>query len=235
LLLLALLAGAIWQFAYWEPRLLPVRVIEVQGDLHHHSSELLRMTISERLTAGILTTDLWDIKQAAEDLAWVGAASVRRVWPDRLQVRVEEHKPIARWNGDGLVTAQGLVFHPQSGTIPAGLPTLEGGEDRAPAVAARYLEWRDRLMLVGHLVQTLSVDARGAWTLDLVSGPRLELGSTHIEERLQRFINSIGQLEAAGPPKVVDLRYAKGFAVRWEQRAQAPTQTDKTARPRKRG
>ena len=40
LLLLGALVGGIWAFGYWEPRLLPVRVIEVQGELHHHSSEL---------------------------------------------------------------------------------------------------------------------------------------------------------------------------------------------------
>lgn len=237
LLLLAGLAGAAWQFAYWEPRLLPVRVIEVQGELHHHSSERLQKIIGERLSGGILTADLRDLKAAAEELEWVGAASIRRVWPDQLQVQVQEHKPVARWNGDGLVTAEGLVFRPRSGTIPAGLPTLEGDDPRSAEVVARYLKWRDELMLIGHLIETLGVDARGAWRLDLVSGPTLELGTASTELRLRRFINSAAQLEAAGQPKRVDLRYSNGFAVKWEQRAQAqvPADTDQQKRPSKRG
>ena len=234
-LLLVAIAFAAWQFAYWEPRLLPVRVIEVKGELHHHSSELLTETIGERLRGGILTAELWDLKQAAEDLAWVGSASVRRVWPDRLEVQVAEHRPVARWNDDGLVTAEGLVFHPKSGTVPAGLPTLEGEDHRARAVVERYLEWRDRLMLAGHLVQTLAVDPRGAWRVELVSGPRLELGSQHVEERLSRFIRSSAQLEAAGTVRVVDLRYANGFAVRWQQRTKAPGTTIDKGRTPKRG
>lgn len=235
LLLLLALAFAAWQFAYWEPRLLPVRVIEVKGELHHHSSQLLTETIGERLRGGILTADLWDLKQAAEDLAWVGSASIRRVWPDRLEVQVAEHRPVGRWNGDGLVTAEGKVFHPKSRTIPAGLPALEGEDHRSQEVVERYLDWRDRLMLSGHLIQTLSVDPRGAWRIELVSGPRLELGSQHVEERLARFLRSSAQLEAAGTVRVVDLRYANGFAVRWQQRAQAPGATIDKGRTPKRG
>jgi cell division protein FtsQ len=84
-------------------------------------------------------------------------------------------------------------------------------------VVARYLRWRDDLMLVGHLIQTLGVDARGAWSLGLVSGARLELGTEHIDQRLQRFLANATQLEAAGQPKIVDLRYSNGFSVTWRR------------------
>ena len=225
LLLLVAMGGGVWAFGYWEPRLLPVRLIEVQGELHHHSSELLQQTIGERLSGGILTADLEDLKRAAEDLPWVGKASLRRVWPDRLQVRVEEHKPAARWGRDGLVTAQGLVFHPRTGTVPAGLPMLEGDEARAPELVSRYLQWRDDLMLAGQLIDGVAVDARGAWRLDLVSGTRLELGTDQIEQRLARFIGAVAQLEAAGQTEVVDMRYSNGFAVKWAHSAETPAES----------
>ncbi|EGV32058.1 cell division protein FtsQ [Thiorhodococcus drewsii AZ1] len=215
---LALFGGMgviVWLFGYWEPRVLPILVIEVEGGLHHHSSELLQQTLSERLHGGILTADLDDLKSAAEELPWVGHANLRRVWPDRLLVRVEEHRPIARWNADGLVTAEGIVFHPLSRTIPAGLPLLEGDDKRAPEVAKRYQQWRDELMLAGHLIQSLSVDPRGDWRVVLVMGTELRLGTGPVEERLARFIASAPQLEAAGRPLVVDLRYSNGFAVKW--------------------
>ncbi|WP_346014570.1 cell division protein FtsQ/DivIB [Thiocystis violacea] len=209
------MGSAVWLFGQWEPRALPVKVIEVEGELHHHSSQLLQERLSERLNGGILTADLADLKAAAEDLPWVGHASLRRVWPDTLQVRVEEHRPIARWNADGLVTAEGVVFRPTGGTIPAGLPLLEGDDKRAPEVTERYLKWRDDLMLVGHLIQSMSVDPRGDWRIDLVMGTELRLGTGAVEERLARFIASAPQLEAAGQPTLVDLRYSNGFSVKW--------------------
>lgn len=237
LALIGLMTSAGWSLVNWEPRLLPVRVIAVEGELHHHSSQLLQQTISERLRGGILTADLHDLKAAAEDLAWVGRASVRRVWPDRLQVEIEEHRPVARWNRDGLVTAEGVIFRPGTGTVPAGLPLLEGDDQRAPEVVRRYQKWRDDLMLVGHLIQTLSVDPRGAWRVELVIGTELHLGTEAVEQRLARFIASAGQLEAAGRLLMVDLRYSNGFAVKWAPKADALVRanTDRSGRSGRRG
>lgn len=239
LLLLLAMATGVWAFGYWEPRLLPVRIIEVQGELHHHSSELLRDTLIQRLQGGFLTADLRDLKQAAEGLSWVGGAGIRRVWPDRLQVRVVEHRPVARWRGDGLVTAEGIIFHP-GGPIPAGLPLLDGEEAHARELVQRYLKWRDSLMLAGQLIDTLAVDPRGAWRLDLVSNTRLELGTADIERRLTRFIGAVPQLEAAGRAKIVDLRYSNGFAVKWAGSAApapvpASTQAQSAAKARNQG
>lgn len=237
MLIFLAIGTTVWLFGHWEPRVLPIMVIEVEGELHHHSSRLLQATLSERLSGGILTADLTDLKHAAEQLPWVGRASLRRVWPDTLRVRVEEHRPIARWNADGLVTAEGIVFHPNSGTMPAGLPLLEGDDERAPQVAMRYLKWRDELMLAGHLIQTLSVDPRGDWRVELVMGTTLRLGTDSVEERLARFIASAPQLEAAGQPTVVDLRYSNGFSVKWASSADTKSRahSDRIARSGHRG
>ena len=231
------MGGAVWLLLQWEPRLLPIRVIQVEGELHHHSSQLLRETLSERLRGGILTADLATLKVAAEDLPWVGRASLRRVWPDTLRVRVEEHRPIARWNQDGLVTAEGVVFRPHGGTIPPGLPLLGGEDKRAPEIAARYLKWRDQLMRVGHLIQGMSVDARGDWRVELTMGTELRLGTGSVEERLVRYIASVSQLESAGQPLVVDLRYSNGFSVKWAAAADSRVraQPERIARSGNRG
>jgi cell division protein FtsQ len=215
LVVIAGLSASSWLFKDWEPRLLPIRVIEVKGELHHHSSQLLQQTLSARLHGGILTVDLLDLKAAAEDLSWVGRASLRRVWPDRLQVQVEEHRPLARWNNDCLVTAAGIVFQQGGGTVPAGLPQLHAEDQRAVEVVTAYQKWRGALQQIGHVIAVLTVDSRGDWQLELVKGIRLRLGTEAIEERLARFIASAPQLEAAGQPLKVDLRYRNGFAVTW--------------------
>ena len=215
LLVVMAIGVAGWLFNDWEPRLLPIRVIEVKGELHHYSSQLLQKTLSARLHGGLLTVDLLDLKTAAENLSWVGKASLRRVWPDRLQVEVEEYRPLARWNQDSLVTAVGIVFKRGTGVVPDGLAQLEGDEPRAPEVVARYQAWREALRQIGHAIAVLSVDSRGDWQVELVKGTRLRLGTDTVEERFARFIASAPQLEAAGHPLRVDLRYRNGFAVKW--------------------
>ncbi|MBK1693661.1 cell division protein FtsQ [Chromatium weissei] len=204
-----------WLFKDWEPQLLPIRVIEVKGELHHYSSELLQKTLTARLHGGLLTVNLLDLKAAAEDLSWVGRASLRRIWPDRLQVEVEEYRPLARWNQDSLVTAAGIVFKQGTGIAPDGLALLEGDEKRASEVVARYQAWREMLRPIDHAIAVLSVDSRGDWQVELAKGTRLRLGTDTVEERFARFVASAPQLEAAGHPLRVDLRYRNGFAVKW--------------------
>ncbi|MTW21998.1 FtsQ-type POTRA domain-containing protein [Allochromatium palmeri] len=237
ILIFMALGGAGWLLQRWEPTLLPIRVIQVEGEMHHHSSQHLQDRLTERLHGGILTADLVDLKRAAEDLPWVGQASLRRVWPDTLRVQVQEYRPIARWGLDGLVTADGVVFRPQGGTIPSNLPMLEGDDKRAPEVTARYLKWRDALERIGHGIQRLSVDPRGDWRIELVSGAELRLGTISVEERLARYLKSASQLESAGRPLTVDLRYSNGFSVKWAPNADTRVRAhpDRVARVGNRG
>jgi cell division protein FtsQ len=215
MMIFVMLGGAGWLLLRWEPTLLPIRLIQVEGEVHHHSSQQLQERLTERLRGGILTADLVDLKSAAEELPWVGQATLRRIWPDTLRVQVQEYRPVARWNFDGLVTAEGIVFRPHGGTIPSSLPLLEGSDKRAPEITARYLKWRTALERAGQGIQSLSIDPRGDWRLKLLSGAELRLGTVMVEERLARYLASASQLEAAGRPLTVDLRYSNGFSVKW--------------------
>ena len=46
------------------------------------------------------TVDLERRVDAFGALPWVRKVEVRRQWPDRLEVVIEEHRPLARWNDD---------------------------------------------------------------------------------------------------------------------------------------
>ncbi|WP_246172894.1 cell division protein FtsQ/DivIB [Thermochromatium tepidum] len=218
--LILLACGAVgWLFLLWEPTLLPIRLIQIEGEVHHHSSQQLQERLTERLRGGILTADLVELKQAAEELPWVGQATLRRVWPDTLRVQVQEYRPIARWSLDGLVTADGIVFRPHDDTLPSNLPLLEGDDKRAPEVTARYQRWQAAFDRIHQKIEYLSVDPRGDWRLRLSTGTELRLGTAQVEERLARYLASAAQLEAAGRPLKVDLRYSNGFAVTWAPNA----------------
>lgn len=208
------IAGGAW-LLHLEPTVLPVRVVKVDGTVHRLSAPHLARTLTEHLQSGLLTQDLHILRDAVEALPWVHSASLRRVWPDQIVLAVSEHRPIARWGDDGLVTGEGIVFRPQAESLPTGLPQLNADDARAPQVAGNYLKWHDHLAALGLKIATLTMDARGAWTLYLANGLRLELGTERVEERLGRFIRTYPQLAAAGEAELVDLRYANGLAVRW--------------------
>lgn len=208
-------AGAAALLLRMEPSVLPVRVVTVVGAVHRLSAPILARSVTEHLQSGFLTQDLRVLKDAVEALPWVHSATLRRVWPDRIELSVTEHQPMARWGDDGLVTAEGVVFRPEEGPLPTGLPHLMGDDAQAPQVAANFLKWRDLVEALGLKLTTLALDPRGAWTLNLANGLRLELGTERVEERLGRFIRTYPQLAAAGRAELVDVRYTNGLAVRW--------------------
>ncbi len=68
--------------------------------------------------------------------------ALRRQWPHRLEITVDEHEPLARWNDGALVSTRGEVFTAESRTD---LPQFEGPEGHASEITERYRTWSDVL------------------------------------------------------------------------------------------
>ncbi|MCB2261473.1 MAG: cell division protein FtsQ/DivIB [Candidatus Thiosymbion ectosymbiont of Robbea hypermnestra] len=213
--LLSLLGGGGYLLMLREPQQLPVRVVAVEGTLERLSSRQLRETVAARLDGGLLTQDLAELKAAVEAMPWVRSASLRRHWPDRLELRVVERVALARWGEDALVDSEGVVFKPEDGALPRGLPRLSGADEEAPRLVKRLLDWGTRLRTLALEIEALTLDARGAWTLHLGAGFSLALGKAQVRERIARFIRVYPVLAAVGQPSVIDMRYSNGLAIRW--------------------
>ena len=66
-------------------------------------------------------------------------------------------------------------------------------------------------------LESLRLEARGAWTLLLSNGIRVSLGRDRVDERFQRFMTVYESRLApiAASINGVDARYGNGVAVRW--------------------
>lgn len=196
----------------------PFRVLRVEGSFAHISVPELSAIIAPYTTTGFFETDVRAIKQALEELPWVERASVRRVWPDVLQVTVTEERAVARWQEGGLVNPAGQVFHPAELDAEARkLPLLEGPSRTSTQVMAAYVRMGERLAPQGLAITSLSMDARRSWRLTLDNGMRLTLGRKDSERQLERFARFYPGALAGRVADVeeVDLRYTNGFAVKW--------------------
>ena len=217
MMLLSLLAGGVWLSTEWaKAPPLPIQTVRFDGELSHLRQEDLRAAVLPNLGGGLLGSDVLSIRQSLEALAWVEQASVRRVWPDTLQVHIVEQHPIARWGAGALLNSQARVFRPRS--LPEGLPTLAGPPSSAERVLTRYQEIRASLQPVGIEVSGLKLDERRAWTVLLNNGGLIRLGRRDTEQRLARFIAAWPQVEdsPAQMLSVADLRYPNGFALLWQ-------------------
>jgi cell division protein FtsQ len=191
----------------------PLREVQVTGEATHLTQEQVREVINRELRGNFFTVDLAKVRAGFEKLPWVRSVNVRRHWPDRLEVAMEEHRPLARWGSTALVNAQGEVFEAAINSI---LPVFTGPEDMAPEVVERHAQFDATLEPLGRKVVQIRVSARRAWQLRLDDGMVIELGRENLESRLAAFVAAYGR--AFGPaspaPAYVDLRYSNGFAVK---------------------
>lgn len=212
----ALLWGAIaWaarqpQFAF--------REVVFRGSLDRVDAGRLEAVVRDELAGTFFTMDLDRARVALSRVPWVRGVALRRQWPQRLEVTVDEHVPFARWNDAGLVSAQGEVF---AADFAGELPRFEGPDARAAEVVARYREWGETLAPLGLALEGIRLSPRGGWQLAAKGDAgklAIELGRDEPAARLARFVavyeRTIGALARVGTRvERADLRYRNGFAL----------------------
>lgn len=221
-LLLGLAGGAVaWGVSYLtDPRVLPLKVVRIDGELRHLQRGDIEAAVGQGIRGNFFTLDVNRVRQAAEQLPWVDWVTVRRIWPDTLQMTVHEQVPLARWGERRLVNPRGEVFAPRDGRLPAGLTRLSGPDGAAAEVVGRYLAMKGRFQSLGLQLAAIGMDARRAWKVVFRNGLKLDLGTEQTDRRLARFLRFFPALrrDPERRPVTVDLRYVNGFAVRWEPR-----------------
>jgi cell division protein FtsQ len=155
---------------------------------------------------------------------WVRHAVVRRVWPDHLAVRLEEHQPAALWEGeeasDRLVNTFGEVFEANLGAVEDDdLPAFAGPAGTAAQMLALYRRLQPVFAQLEQGIARMQLSGRGSWRAELDSGATVEIGRGSEDElvaRSERFARTLTQVAGRwrAPLEYADLRHADGYAVR---------------------
>ena len=201
-----------------------IRGIRVEGDVTRNSVSTIRANALPKLAGSFFTMDLRQAQRAFESVPWVRRAVVRREWPNRLAVRLEEHRPVAQWGrGDDaskLVSRLGEVFDANLGDVEDDhLPTLQGPEGSAPQLLAMLRRLAPVCAQFDTVIETLALSARGSWRVELDTGAEIELGRGTDDEviaRTERFAGTLTQLTSRyrRPLEYADLRHNDGYALR---------------------
>jgi cell division protein FtsQ len=196
---------------------LPIQAVAIKGERTYTSDSDIQQALQSLMRRSFFSADVTEVQQALEALPWVYRASVRREWPSRLKVYLQEQEPVAHWNGDAWLNVHGEVFAaPQQESLSA-LPQLEGPLDMAGEVLISYRQLSALLDINGFALNQLSLSPRHAWYAQLENGIVLDLGREDKMARIQRFINVYPHLQQAKKRVTrVDLRYDTGLAVGWD-------------------
>lgn len=225
LLLAAAAAAVLVALAVWTARLpmFPLREVVVAHELREVQRSEVEYALNGLLRGNFFSVNVDVVRQSLEKLPWVRRAEVRRRWPARLEVRIEEQQAVARWGEDMAqwVNPYGEVFSaspPQEGG--ESLPILQGPNGSSAEVLRRYAEFTQTLAAIDRRPLQLTLSQRLAWKLHMDDGMDVELGreqqKASISTRLARFVEvyPMALAERKPRPTVVDMRYPNGLALR---------------------
>lgn len=202
-----------------DPSRFPIRSVELEKqDYRNLDVGEVRGELQQFVGRGFFTVNVDEVRERLQTLPWVDRVSVRRVWPDALQVMVVEQWPLARWGHQALLNRRGEIFVPKAASVPPGLPELDGPEGLQHQVAGMYQGVSRLLQPLDLQVSRLRLDGRRAWSLALGNGVEVELGRSQPFARVERFARVYPGLLAGRSDEFerVDLRYTNGLAVRWK-------------------
>ncbi|MGA0004734.1 MAG: cell division protein FtsQ/DivIB [Burkholderiaceae bacterium] len=230
-LLTGLAAVALWVARQPAFALKSVQVVSLGPPIANLTKSDIRQAIEQAGQGTALTTPLHDLRDVLEDHAWVRQVSMRRVWPNRLLVWVEEHEPIAIWADGQLINSYGELFSAQADLgqvqerLGCQMPRLLGPVGSHLRVMERAMALQDELESHKRVLTRLELTEQLSWKAVLDGALVVELGRDQLPsspiERLQGLLMRLESLEASLETKsgtqrlaLADLRYANGFAFR---------------------
>lgn len=211
-----------WWLANWP--VWSVGGITLVGDVTHQNAVTVRAHLASRLSGSFLTVNPQEVKALFETVPWVQQAVVRREFPNRLRVSIQEHEATAWWGESGsgkLVNMQGQVFEANPDDPQAeNWSELAGPPGQSAQVYALFRQLQPVFAPLKREIQRLELDARGSWRVRLDNGALIELGRGEPAELMTRvtgFVRSVPQLTqryGGRDLESADLRYPNGYAVR---------------------
>ncbi len=223
LLVLAALFGMVFGIHDWltASDVLAIESVQIEGEFRYLSKQHLKENALPYVSGGFFSVNLERIRNRLIELPWVEDVSIRRQWPNTLNIRVMEKQPVAYWGDKQLLSSKAVLFEPEAINTNMGLPKLNGplGQHRNMLMElSRMQAW---LADIGLIISRVNQDERRSWTLVMASGMELRLGRKHQHERLLRFVEVYtGKLmKQKQNIKHIDMRYTNGLAIAWKKAA----------------
>jgi cell division protein FtsQ len=195
-----------------------IKHLTVLGQPKYTSEIAITSAIKQADLSSFFKLDVTHVQMLVQDLPWVASVSVRKQWPDTLQVYVVEHEAVAYWNSDLLLNSRGLAFQASSDKLSPSLPQLYGPEGSEVEAWIAFKQFDEMLKVNNLTLNSLALSERFSWQLWLDNGVLLNLGRKDKAKRVQRFIDVYPRMEKRENEIIdaIDLRYDTGLAVSYK-------------------
>tara|TARA_B100000035_G_scaffold65972_1_gene53771 strand:+ start:36513 stop:37244 length:732 start_codon:yes stop_codon:yes gene_type:complete len=192
---------------------LPINEIMIKGQYDSIDNEQIHLIANEYLIGNFFTVNLKSTQNAFKKLPWVRDVSVRRKWPDKLLITIEEHNVLARWGNLGLINNYGEIFN---AAFQDDLPVFNGDEKYVMDITKKYYEINKILSKELIQIGTISLSGRLSWEIVTDNQLKIILGQDNVLKKLNLFITHYQDVLYKVKKRIdyVDLRYKDGFSVK---------------------
>jgi cell division protein FtsQ len=162
--------------------------LSIAGRRQLKEAEILAAAgIGERTS--LLLLDVENARARLEGLPWIAQATVRKLYPGRLEITIEERNAFALWQKAGklfVIAADGTVLEPLGERGAASLPLVVG--PGAAQRAREFLEIIDRYPAIRSELRAAVLVAERRWNLKLKSGLDVRLPEAGVTQALDRLV-----------------------------------------------
>ncbi|MFA5983515.1 MAG: cell division protein FtsQ/DivIB [Methylococcaceae bacterium] len=225
IVLIVLVLGIIWrnqgQLKTYGADAVPIKYVRTEGVFQYISKDEVKEVLMPLVMTGFFTADMQAIHQALAQMPWVASVSVKRVWPDAIDIKLREKKAYVRWGQNGLLTEKGELFIPKNIDQFQELPMVSGPESQQKKLLEIMKGINTALADQSMILAEFKVNDRWSWMLKLSNGMEIRLGHNEPLKKLQRFLKTLPLLgaEQVNAIAIADLRYTNGYAVSWKPEA----------------
>lgn len=197
----------------------PITTVKIAANYQHISRKELESVLSGYLSTSFFSLPIRRLHADLLGLEWSEQVYIERIWPSALKITLVEKTPVAIWN-QSLMDNAGELFNVSKEKAELNLPRLSGPEGMQTEVLQMYQKLSKLLSIYGLQAAFLQLHDNQAWDLILTNGVQLRLGKKELEKRLLRFCKAYPHVFAEKSSQLasVDLRYARGMAVRWKNK-----------------
>lgn len=191
----------------------PINEIQIKNQYEKVDSLQVDLIIQQYLRGNFFGLDLNLTRNVFKKLPWVREVSVRRIWPDKIEISIEEHQVIARWGNIGLVNDKGEFFN---AAYQDDLPYFWGPKNFVSEITQKYFEINKILSKELMQIGTISMSDRLSWEIQTDNNIKIVLGRKDILKKITNFVEHYQTVltEINNRIEYVDMRYKNGFAIK---------------------
>jgi Cell division septal protein len=155
---------------------LAIKYVRTEGVFQYLSKNEIKTVLQPLVMTSFFDVDMQTIHTVVSSLPWVDTVTVKRIWPDAIDVKVHEKKPYVRWGKNSLITEQGNIFTPNNIEQFANMTLVNGPESQELKVLEIMKGIKTALADQSMSLAEFSINDRGAWQIKLSNGLEIQLG-----------------------------------------------------------